>query len=298
MAPAVSICIPAYQQPELLEKNLSSIVSQTYTHYEVIITDDSRDSSVELLVKKFSEKLGDKIRYFKNQKTLGSPANWNEAVGRASGKYIKILHHDDWFASPQSLAGFVKMLDENPSSDFAFCSTTIKEMASGGERQNTPTTEQLDSLKKDPEVLFFGNFIGPPSSVIYRNGSGITFDSREKYVVDIDFYIHFLKRNPNFIFTPETLIVNTSQNPDQVTNQSLNALTQVGEYSYLFNKLNTSPFPPKKYLSFFKSLFLKYSIKDLGWFNAHALEAPRPAFIFKSLIRYLKLKDLYPKDAV
>jgi len=296
MAPAVSICIPAYQQPDLLEKNLSSVFSQTYTDYEVIATDDSRDDSVERLVKIFNEKHGDKIRYFKNAKTLGSPRNWNEAVSHAQGKYIKILHHDDWFASNNSLAGFVKMLDENPDAGFAFCSTIIKEMASGAERQNTPTTQQLDSLKQDPEILFFGNFIGPPSSVIYRNSSGIYFDNKEKYVVDIDFYIHFLKKNPNFIFTPAALIVNTSQNPNQVTSQSLNAVTQVGEYSYLFNKLNSSLFPSKKYISFFKSLFLKYSIKDLGWFETHNLDAPRPAFIFKSLISYLKLKDLYPKD--
>ena len=293
MQPVVSICIPAYKQPELLVKNLISVLAQTYVNYEVIITDDSRDNAVEQLVKKYTEKFSERLKYFKNEKTLGSPQNWNEAIGKAKGKYIKILHHDDWFSSPDSLSAFVKMLDDNPEAGFAFCATAIIEADSGTERKNSPSVAQLAELKSNPKILFFGNFIGPPSSVIYRNNCGIVFDKKVKYVVDVDFYICMLQKNNSFVFNPDTLIVNTSKNPNQVTSQSLDAVTQLGEYAYLFNKINSSLIPSKKYVSFFKSLFLKYDVKSMDWFVQNNIEAPKPAIVFSKLISYLKLKNLY-----
>src|ERR1700752_965375 len=118
-APKVSICIPAYNQPENISRALESVRVQTFTDYEVIVTDDSSNDSVKEAVSKFS--FGDKLKYIKNSPVLGSPENWNEAIRHATGEYIKILHHDDWLASPTSLATYVKMLDEHPESDIAFC---------------------------------------------------------------------------------------------------------------------------------------------------------------------------------
>lgn len=37
----VSICIPAYGNPEGIRRLLDSIAGQTYTDFEIIITDDS-----------------------------------------------------------------------------------------------------------------------------------------------------------------------------------------------------------------------------------------------------------------
>ena len=42
MRPHVSILIPAYNQPENLRYALQSIEMQTYTDYNIIITDDTR----------------------------------------------------------------------------------------------------------------------------------------------------------------------------------------------------------------------------------------------------------------
>jgi glycosyltransferase involved in cell wall biosynthesis len=295
MLPLVSICIPCYKQIEFLKRNLDAVVAQTFTDFEVIITDDTPDDSVEKLVNAYKEKLGDKLKYFRNKISLGSPENWNECVRKASGKYIKIMHHDDWFSSPESLGAFVKLMQENPNTSLGFCATDILEVKSGKKRQHSPTSEQLSQLKAEPEILFFGNFIGPPSSIIYEKSLNIEFDKKTKYVVDVDFYIRAFQKNKNFAYTPATLITNTAEQETQVTAQSLNSVTQLGEYSYLFNKLNHSFIPAKKYLSFFKSLFLKYNVKDISFFRQNNIPAPQPTIIFSLLITYLKAKKLYKK---
>lgn len=51
----VSICIPAYKQPEFLKRCLDSVFEQSYTDYEVIITDDSPDNEIEKLVNTYSD---------------------------------------------------------------------------------------------------------------------------------------------------------------------------------------------------------------------------------------------------
>ena len=48
-SPLISICIPAYKRIDYLQKLLDSISIQTFKDYEVIVTDDSPDESVEIL---------------------------------------------------------------------------------------------------------------------------------------------------------------------------------------------------------------------------------------------------------
>jgi glycosyltransferase involved in cell wall biosynthesis len=91
----VSICISTYRQVEFLRQTLHSILAQDYSEYEIVVTDDSPDDCVETVVR--SMDFGTRMRFFRNRTRLGAPENWNEAVRRASGEYIKIMHHDDHF---------------------------------------------------------------------------------------------------------------------------------------------------------------------------------------------------------
>ena len=154
--PTVSICIPAYKQVDYLRKTLCSIQDQTYTDYEIVITDDSPNDDVKNLVQEFN--FENKLKYYKNRKQLGSPRNWNEAVSKSGGKYIKILHHDDWFTFPYSLGEFVALLDNNKEVDFAFSAAVGFNVKEDHKWIHSATEKQLEQLKENPEVLFFEDF--------------------------------------------------------------------------------------------------------------------------------------------
>ena len=117
-----------------------------------------------------------------------------------------------------------------------------------------------------------------------------------KYVVDLDFYIRMLRKNSLFAYSPEPLISNTANDPNQVTSSSLNAETQVKEYVYLFNKINRGKIPSRRYISFLKSLFLKYGVRDIGWFKKRNIAAPEPLFIFKLLLFYLRFSGKFKNN--
>jgi glycosyltransferase involved in cell wall biosynthesis len=295
--PKVSICIPTYKQVEFLKKTLDSILMQSYQDYEIIISDDSPDSSVQRLLDQYN--LGPRLKFFKNENPLGSPANWNESIRRAGGEYIKILHHDDWFTFPYSLEEYVKLLDENPNIDFAFSATNVFHADTLKERIHCTSIDHWEKIRKDANILFFGNLIGGPSITIYRRGLNEQYDNKMKWLVDIEFYIRAIKKNPNIAFTSKPLITTVTAATHTVTS-SITKQIDIFEHFYLYDKIKSSIAisERKPYIIHLWHLLRRYNITSLKRFQqlgySRELESP-----LKILMRLKKissrLSELYQK---
>ena len=260
--PKVSICIPAYKQVDYLRRTLESVQKQKFQDYEIILTDDSPDDSVKKLVDTFD--FEGKLKYFKNINNLGTPENWNKAVRLATGEYIKILHHDDWFTDENSLVHFAKMLDDHPEADFGFSSTLVWRVDTDTKRVHKATKQQLEILFQNPESLFFGNIIGSPSATIYRNTVEKEYDPLLKWVVDWDFYIRVLKQNNNFAFCPQPLICTPDGLAHQVTQACINNReVQLFEHFHVLNKINHKGLELKPFINYLANSLIKYNIKSL-----------------------------------
>lgn len=260
MIPKVSICIPTYCQIAFLRQTLNSIKEQNFTDYEIIISDDSPDNSVQNLLWEFD--FGERLHYFKNEIALGSPENWNEAMRKASGLYIKVLHHDDKFTHPGALAAFVNLLDSNPNVDFGFSAARVDDVQSKSIRLNCPTERQLKMLATTPEKLFLGNCIGAPSATIFQRRAIVNYDNRMKWLVDIDQYIRILQRNKNFAYSPQALISTPTNALHQVTELCKNdAEIELYEYALLYLK-NAKFFSAEQdVLNFFITRIGKYGLR-------------------------------------
>lgn len=231
----VSICIPAYQQVEFLRITLASIVEQRFDDYEVIVSDDSPNGNVEKLVSEFD--FGGRLHYVRNTEALGSPRNWNAVLSLAQGEYLKILHHDDHFSHPEALGRFVALLDDNPQALFAFSGTTVENVGDGSRRHHHITDDQAQSLSLFPEQLFMGNVIGAPSATIVRRSLGLAYDTRMKWLVDLDYYIRALRVCRTFAYTPDPLITTPTSAIHQVTELVRDdAAVDIGEALMLFEK--------------------------------------------------------------
>ncbi|MHB8171614.1 MAG: glycosyltransferase family 2 protein [Thermincolia bacterium] len=281
MNPKVSICVPAYKQPDFLRRTLQSIFLQSFHDYEVIVTDDSPDNSVNNVIKEFQS--NHKLKYYKNKERKGSPENWNEAIKLTSGEYIKFLHHDDWFSEKDSLAEFVKMLDEKPNANFAFSATLVCNSNQEIKHIHCPTEEQIKKIRKDYRALFFGNIIGAPSATIYRKKVNKNFDPKLKWLVDLDFYIDILKENQEFVFCTKPLICTTDGAEHQLTRECAgNRNIEVFEWVYLYNKIEKKI--NFQHFNFFWGLFEKYNINSLNDILELGIQSPVPDLIKKVLL--------------
>ncbi|MBA2611418.1 MAG: glycosyltransferase family 2 protein [Bacteroidetes bacterium] len=257
----VSICIPAYKQIFFLKKCLDSVFMQTYKKYEVILTDDTPDDTIRIFLKEnYPDK---KIEYYKNDKALGSPANWNYAISKAKGNYIKILHHDDYFTNKDSLQKFVNELDNNKNVEFVFSLSAINNAGTETNWFNTVTPQMLEKTKVDPTYLICGNFMGSPSATIYRRNS-VLFDEKLKWVVDLDFYIASLLNNKRFAFINEALITTTNEAQHQITNSCINnPEVELFEFCYLLDKYKEAIQFNDDLEKVFLNLFYNYNISSI-----------------------------------
>lgn len=87
----LSICIPSYNRPDLLEKALQSILNQTKKPYEVVVVDDCSTEDMSKICK-LCKKEG--FKYFVNKKNIGLMNNFNAVLKMATGDYVTLLHND------------------------------------------------------------------------------------------------------------------------------------------------------------------------------------------------------------
>jgi glycosyltransferase involved in cell wall biosynthesis len=117
MKPLVSICIPTYNGAQYLHECLNSVLSQSFSNYQVIIVDDqSSDNTWEILNQYAIQ--DNRISLFKNEHNLGLVGNWNRCIELARGEWIKFVFQDDLIA-PECLERM--LYAAQPDSSFVFC---------------------------------------------------------------------------------------------------------------------------------------------------------------------------------
>jgi glycosyltransferase involved in cell wall biosynthesis len=233
----ISICIPAYKRIDYLKRLLCSIEIQKFKDYEVIISDDSNDHSVEELLKNFNGRF--EIKYFKNEKALGTPANWNHAISKATGEWIKLMHDDDWFDNEHSLEKFA--LARNNNNKFIFSAYTNKTELTNNIEKKFFNENLKTIILKNPLRLLAKNSIGPPSVTLFHNSIKDRYDEGLKWRVDIEYYIRNISKGIEFTYINE-LLINVGVSESQVTNYCLNVPSvEIPEMYILLSKYGTSP---------------------------------------------------------
>ncbi len=279
MTPFISICIPAYKQPDDLRRLLESIEVQTFRDFEVILSDDSQDGSVLNVTKEKSWNFD--LHYFHNQPSKGSPENWNSSVTHAQGTWIKIMHHDDWFENSLALERFVWAIKEHPDQVFLFCKSFIFNTLTGEKLLYNTNDSKIKNINQQPSVLFHANIIGAPSATIIKREAFIPFDSNLIWLVDIESYMQFIYKYGSYAID-EPLIITSDQHPLQLTNTLRdNKNVELKEFFYCYDKLKSILNSDDKVIFNERLLFLMqtYKIRSIQEIRTAGFRGTIPAFI-------------------
>ena len=162
--PLVSICIPIYNRAAMVGDAIRSALNQTYSPIEVLVVDNASVDNIEEVVASFHDP---RLKFVKNEKNLGLFGNFNRCIELAQGKYIHILHSDDWIDLDftQTCTHF---LESNPDVVMTFTSLML----------HTPDTQKLLTVSDKTEIyphpegfrqlLLRQSFIGCPSVMVRR----------------------------------------------------------------------------------------------------------------------------------
>lgn len=111
----ISVVIPAFNSERCINRAIKSVLSQTFSDYEIIVVDDGSTDGTADVVKKF----GDRVNYI-YQENSGVSVARNTGIAASKGDWIAFLDADDeWL--PDKLQQQAELLNRNHS--LRWCST-------------------------------------------------------------------------------------------------------------------------------------------------------------------------------
>ena len=138
--PEVSIITPCYNSSKFLQQTIDSVLNQTFTDWEWLITDDkSTDHSVEIINKVKDER----IKLTVAEKNGGAGHARNLSLEKATGRFITFLDADD-FWEPNFLEEMVSFMKKE-NAELAY---------SNYSRCDENLIPKIDDFKADKNVTF------------------------------------------------------------------------------------------------------------------------------------------------
>lgn len=107
--PLVSIIMPTYNSAKTIIESINSVLSQTYSNWELLITDDNSDDETINTIAQFRDK---RITIFKLLINSGAGAARNHSIENAQGNYIAFLDSDDLWR-PEKLTLQISFMRDN-----------------------------------------------------------------------------------------------------------------------------------------------------------------------------------------
>ncbi len=110
----ITVITPTYNRAKYLGNAIDSVLSQTYTDFELIVVDDNKMGSdarkkTEEIMHKYHDP---RIKYLRNPLNLGGAESRNVGITEAKGDYIAFLDDDDVYL-PERLEVQYKQMVEN-----------------------------------------------------------------------------------------------------------------------------------------------------------------------------------------
>jgi glycosyltransferase involved in cell wall biosynthesis len=107
----VSIGLPVYNGENFLEEAVDSLLAQSFTDLELILSDNASSDRTEEICRAYADR-DRRVRYFRNETNVGAAPNYNRTFALATGEYFKWAAHDD-VCRPEFLRRCVRALDED-----------------------------------------------------------------------------------------------------------------------------------------------------------------------------------------
>lgn len=182
----ISVIVPVYKAEKYLQRCIDSILSQSYTDFELLLIDDGSPDNCGVICDEYAVK-DSRVRVFHKENGGVSSAR-NLGLDHAKGDWVSFIDSDDWVET-NYLESFTAVLD----SDFII----------GGVRlcSSTKTIELKDSRYPVDMLIDFinankgGRINSPWGNLLRRciiSGDRLRFDENVRFAEDIIFNLQYL----------------------------------------------------------------------------------------------------------
>jgi glycosyltransferase involved in cell wall biosynthesis len=199
-APLISICVPAYNAERFLPAALESVRSQSFTNWELIVTEDGSRDSTEAIVADFAKTVKQSVSYQRHEENRGLPATRNTGIAAARGEWIALLDADDVWTTAH-LETAVEAMPKT-TAELIHSGSVLFDSETGREIEvRAPSAKMVADF---PRSLFNGAYVIQPSSVILRRELWEDvggFDPTFRYVEDREMWLRCARTGAHFLYT-------------------------------------------------------------------------------------------------
>jgi glycosyltransferase involved in cell wall biosynthesis len=169
--PVLSVCMPTYGRPMLLERALESVVQVPSTHasrIEIVVADNSPELNGGI-VERFLGSWPGPTRYLTNETNIGAVPNFNRAGFGAAGRYLVFLHDDDRLL-PGALDEIVGVVSDRQGgvAVYLFGVDVVDESGRVRRRQTFAARRTLSPSASLKRLLSDSSFVRMPGMVVNR----------------------------------------------------------------------------------------------------------------------------------
>ena len=193
--PLVSIIMPAYNAELHIAESIESVISQTYSNWELLITDDRSTDATQQIITEYANK-DSRIKLFINEQNGGAGVARNNSIKQSVGRFIAFLDADDLWL-PEKLATQISFMLSN---NYAFTFTGYQKLESEN-LKGTVTPPQFTTYNK----LLCSNVIGCLTAVYDSKVLGKHYMPLIRKRQDMGLWLNILKQTPKAYSIPDIL---------------------------------------------------------------------------------------------
>lgn len=175
MNPLVTVVVPCYKHEPYVADCIQSIINQDYENIELIIVDDASPDASADIIKSFNQRLKERFKsylFIERVENRGIIANCNESLGKAKGKYIRIIASDDMLL-PEDISSKVNYLEQNPEAGLVYSDGylmpeegTLKSLTLAKYKKFTDVNSKVGTSGDTFKELLINNFIPAPTVLL------------------------------------------------------------------------------------------------------------------------------------
>lgn len=248
--PTISCVIPTYKSGFLLARCLASIISQEGAIHEIIVSDDTPNNQIRDMVSCWSG-IYPGLRYLAGPKSGNAADNWNNGISAATGDYILLVHHDEFFARPDYISTIAEAAARNPGN----CIIARGDIFGTLRRSRIHLAARVaKAAGRQSWTLYAANWIGPTATFAFPKGIGLMFDRNITSLVDVDFYAQAIDKAGKFIL-PEHIYVYSIAHANQIS--ASHDLTKLNRREIRYIKSRNNAFTPSNFRTIASLLWLR-----------------------------------------
>lgn len=197
MSPMVSILMPVYKTSQYLREAMDSMLSQTFTDFELIVLNDCSPDNAEEILDEYNDP---RIVRYLGEKNVGLANVLNVGMQLAKGEYIARMDSDD-LSTPNRLEVQVNFLEQHPDIDLCSCGMILFGAKDGKwVRESDPDKVRISALFYSP-ILH--------ASSVWRKEAfekeGLHFEQEMVPAEDYDLWCRALAKGLRMVNIPECM---------------------------------------------------------------------------------------------